>query len=403
MIAPEFPKNEKQRQAAVEKYKVLDTLPEESFDNITSLMAFVCDAPISLITLLDKDRNFLKSHYGIPISESPRPISFCGHAINSPQPITIVEDTRKDERFIGNPLVTEQGAIFYAGAPMIDSNGFALGTLCVYDTKPRSLTGAQQQALITMAKQVVNLFEQRYQNIKLLEIQEILKKRNEDLENFAHLVSHDLKSPLSNIVSLAELLEYDYKDKLDTKAVQYLELLKGSSQSAKNYVNGLLEYYKSDDLIQKEPEKINFPLLIEEMIKIIDTSRKVHFHYNKESQHLSANKAALLQVLINLVTNAIKYNRKAEVVIDIDLNETPDFYEFKVKDNGDGIPENSIDSIFHLFTTAASADRDGNAGTGIGLATVKKIVENLGGSIQVSSIEGEGSIFTFTISKALEQ
>jgi signal transduction histidine kinase len=135
------------------------------------------------------------------------------------------------------------------------------------------------------------------------------------------------------------------------------------------------------------------------MIKIIDTSRKVHFQYSKGSQNLNVNKAALLQVLINLVTNSIKYNRKAEVVIDIDLKETPDFYVFSVKDNSDGIAEKSFDSIFHLFATAASADRDGNAGTGIGLATVKKIVETLGGTIQVTSTEGEGSIFTFTIAK----
>ena len=168
MIPPKLPDNEKRRQFEVNKYQLLDTIPESSYDNITALMAYICDAPISLITLLDKDRNFLKSHYGLPFNESPRAISFCGHAINSQDAITIVEDSRKDERFHDNSLVTEHQAIFYAGAPLTNSEGFKLGTLCVYDTKPRKLTKEQQNALIAMAQQVTSLFEQRYQNFLLM-------------------------------------------------------------------------------------------------------------------------------------------------------------------------------------------------------------------------------------------
>lgn len=167
MIAPKLPDNEKERQLEVEKYQILDTLPEESFDSITALMAYICDAPISLVTLLDGDRNFLKSHHGVPFNESPRDISFCGHAINSQHHVTIVEDSRKDERFHDNPLVTEHQAVFYAGATLTNPNGYKLGTLCVYDTKPRKLSDKQLDALTTLAKQVSYLFEQRYQNIKL--------------------------------------------------------------------------------------------------------------------------------------------------------------------------------------------------------------------------------------------
>ncbi len=111
MKLPEFPANEKKRQAAVDKYQLLDTLPEDQYDDITSLMSYICDAPISLITLLDKERNFLKSHHGVPFNESPREISFCGHAINSEDPITIIEDARVDNRFFDNPLVTDYNAI----------------------------------------------------------------------------------------------------------------------------------------------------------------------------------------------------------------------------------------------------------------------------------------------------
>ena len=144
MIAPKLPKNEKQRLKAVKEYKLLDTLPEEDFDNITNLVANICDVPISLITLLDADRNFLKSHYGIPFNESPRNISFCGHAILENNSIFIVEDATKDQRFYNNPLIKDHNVKFYAGVPLINPEGFPLGTLCVYDVKPKKLTKHQK-------------------------------------------------------------------------------------------------------------------------------------------------------------------------------------------------------------------------------------------------------------------
>lgn len=99
MQSPKLPSNERLRLDKLSEYKLLDTLPEEEFDNITSLVATICDAPVSLITLLDKDRNFFKSHHGIPFRESPRDISFCGHAILGNDPIFIINDARLDERF----------------------------------------------------------------------------------------------------------------------------------------------------------------------------------------------------------------------------------------------------------------------------------------------------------------
>lgn len=399
MIAPVLPKNEKYRQIALEKYGILDTLPEESYDNITSIISYICDVPIALIALIDKDRNFLKSHYGVPFNESPREISFCGHAINSDDPLTIITDSRKDERFKGNPLVDEHQAIFYAGAQLIDSDGFKLGTLCVYDTKPRELTSEQKDALLAMSKQVVNLFEQRYQNLKLTQLSDKLEKRNEDLKKFASVVSHDLKSPLANIISLTELLEDGNKDKLNEESLQYLEYLKTSSYSLRDYIDGILKFYKSDDIIKDGKTEIQINHLLEELKRITDFEHKVTFNISSDVQLISANETALMQILINLITNAIKYNSKPEIIIDIVITEEESFYNFVVKDNGDGIPKNFLDKIFDLFTVVGVEDRDGNVGTGIGLATVKKIVRNLGGAISVTSTEQVGSTFTFSISK----
>lgn len=159
MISPQLPSNETQRLAEVKKYDLLDTLPEEQYDNLTSLVASICDTPISLITLMDFDRNFLKSHFGVDLTESPRDISFCGHAILDEKDVFIIEDAREDIRFHDNPLIEENGVVFYAGAPLINELGYALGTVCVYDIKPRKLTDKQINLLKLMAKQVVSLFE----------------------------------------------------------------------------------------------------------------------------------------------------------------------------------------------------------------------------------------------------
>jgi len=399
MIAPEFPKNEKQRQAALEKYKILDTLPEESYDNITALMSYICDVPISLITLLDKDRNFLKSHFGVPFNESPRNTSFCGHAINAESQVTIIEDARKDERFIDNPLVSEFQAIFYAGAALVDSNGFKLGTLCIYDHKPRQLSSQQIDALVALSKQVVKLFEQRLQNIKLLKYQDILSKRNDNLKNFARLVSHDLKSPLSNIISLTELLEDENKDKLNEDSLQYIEYLKTSSNILRDYIDGLLKFYNSDDVLLKKREDVKTKSLFQELKTITNIDANTSLIFNTEVDTLFINKSALMQILINLITNAIKYNSKPKAIIDISLVETKTHYQFEVKDNGNGIPKDFSVKIFDLFSVVGTLDKYGNKGTGIGLATVKKIIEDLQGDISVTSVIDKGSVFKFTLPK----
>ncbi len=399
MIAPELPKNESERQRAVNKYELLDTLPEESYDNITALMAHICDVPISLVTLLDKERNFLKSHHGFPLNESPRNISFCGHAINSDAPITIVEDSRVDKRFHDNPLVTDHNAIFYAGATLINSDGYKLGTLCVYDTKPRTLTEAQKKALLAMAKQVTNLFEQRYQNIKLTELKDKLKKRNQNLKKFAKIVSHDLKSPLANITSLTELLAAENKGHLNAESEKYLDYLKSSAFSLKNYIDGLLTYYESEELNENRTQEVVVQDFFNELKNIVDPDQNIHFKLEENCKVIVTNKSALMQVFVNLVTNAKKYNKKEEIKVSIKVRENDTRYLFSVNDNGEGIPKDYLDKIFNLFSIVGTQDRYGKIGSGIGLASVKNIISKLGGEIEVDSEIGVGSTFKFSIQK----
>lgn len=166
-MIPPRPKNEKQRLKVLWEYAVLDTVPEEVFDDLTELAARICEAPIALITLVDENRQWFKSKVGVTLNETSRDISFCAHAINQPD-LFIVPDATRDERFSQNPLVTTSPKVrFYAGAPLITPDGYALGSLCVIDTVPRELRPDQKQGLRILARHVVTQLELRRRSREL--------------------------------------------------------------------------------------------------------------------------------------------------------------------------------------------------------------------------------------------
>jgi signal transduction histidine kinase len=402
MISPPIPDNEHLRQAAVEKYRLLDTMPEESYDNITSIISTICDAPISLITLVDKNRTFIKSRNGLDMSESPRDTSFCGHAIACNEEVMIVPDAREDKRFKGNPLVEGFKAIFYAGAPLIDKNGYKLGTLCVYDHQPRTLTEKQVDALKAMAKQVMSLFEERFQTFELQKMKEQVEVRNQELKDFAGIVSHDLKAPLSNIIMITDLLRKGEKN-LSKQSDQYLGYLKESSNSMSRYIDGMLQFYRSEELVSEDYDDVSYVDLIEEVIAmtVMDESVEVRYIPEKDTT-LITNEIALKQILINLISNAVKYSDKDHTNIDIKLIKHQEEYELTLRDNGSGIAPENINSVFKLFYVAAKQDRNGKQGTGIGLATVARLLEHMDGRITVDSQLGAWTEFKIHLPKKVK-
>jgi len=167
MVTPKPMKNEATRVAALHNYAILDTEPEQSFDDLVLLASFICKTPIALISIVDEDRQWFKSKVGVSISETPREIAFCATAIQQPD-VFVVPDTLKDERFRDNPLVvSEPNVRFYAGAPLIDGEGNALGTICVIDRIPREFGPDQQAALKALSRLVLAQLELR-RNLMLL-------------------------------------------------------------------------------------------------------------------------------------------------------------------------------------------------------------------------------------------
>ena len=170
------PYDENARLAALDEYKVFDTESEQSFDDLTELAAFICDAPVSLVSLVGRDRQFFKAARNLDIRETSREISFCAHALRSSDPM-MVPDATQDHRFTDNPFVTpNDGVRFYAGAPIVNPNGQVLGTVCVIDYQPRTLETAQLKALQALARQATLLLEHRRLNALHEATSEILNK-----------------------------------------------------------------------------------------------------------------------------------------------------------------------------------------------------------------------------------
>jgi two-component system NtrC family sensor kinase len=155
------------RLAALDRYAILDTDPEQSFDDLVILASYICKTPIALLSLLDDHRQWFKSTVGVQVRETPLEMSICAHAIKQ-EDLFIVPDTLQDARFRENPMVVGEPHIrFYAGAPLINEDGFALGTLCVLDRQPRELDLEQKQALKSLRQLALKQMELR-RNLQLL-------------------------------------------------------------------------------------------------------------------------------------------------------------------------------------------------------------------------------------------
>ncbi|MFV8335535.1 sensor histidine kinase [Flavobacterium sp. RSP29] len=403
MIAPKKYILEEERIKLLESYSILDTLPEAEYDNLTLIASQICGTPIALITFLDEERQWFKSHTGLDISETPRDYSFCAYAINDPENIFIIPDARNDVRFHDNPIVAgQENVVFYAGVPLTNEDGMPLGTICVIDHKPKVLTPDQIRSLKALSVQTMKLLELRLKKLQLEKTLEALEKKNQELDRFAYIAAHDLKSPLANISGLSDVFIDNYNEIIDEEGREIIHLIKTSSFKLREMIDSLLAYSKSNILQKENNSEVSISVLEREFSNLFIFKNNCSITFKSNVSFLLINKSAIEQILLNLVTNAIKYNDKENIEIEIEIIEESDCYKIAVSDNGPGISEEFHNVIFEIFEVVSTVDRYGVKGNGIGLATVKKIVEAFDGTINVESEMGKGSKFMFTLSRVPE-
>ena len=225
------------------------------------------------------------------------------------------------------------------------------------------------------------------ENIKLLQ------RKNDELDQFAHIVSHDLKAPLRGIDNVITWIEEDHSTELPPKISEYIQLIKGRLLRAESMIRGILAYARVG---KESPDKefINLNVLMQDISENLVLRPGLKLHFQNDLPEIYSEKIPLQQVLANLISNAIKYHDKANGYIKVYVKNANNHYEFFVEDNGPGISKNYHEKIFAIFQTLQ--ERDSFESTGVGLAIVKKILDDRNQKISLTSEPGKGSIFSFT-------
>jgi signal transduction histidine kinase len=404
------PDDEDARLAKLHGYDILDTEAEASFDEITKLASTICGTPIALVSLIDKDRQWFKSRFGLEAAETHRDLAFCAHAILDPQRPLIVQDTLRDPRFSDNPLVTGDPNIrFYAGSPLLAPTGEALGTLCVIGRQPASLSAEQAEALRVLANQVVIQLELRaalkasIEKAKHIEESRraldltvaMLSSANAELDDFAYAAAHDLKAPLRVIGNAARWLEEDLSDDLTADMRENLRLIRGRVDRMNKLLDDLLHYARIGSVHDKSSSEIVAgDVLMENVLALVGSREGFTVSVGDGFSSLRVHRLPLQQILTNLIDNAIKHHDNTVGKVDVTVQRGDGHYLFSVRDDGPGIPPRFHDKIFKKFQTLKP--RDQVEGSGMGLAFVRKIIDQYGQKIIVDSSEGRGSDFRFT-------
>lgn len=414
--------SEEARLRALQQYQILDTAPEEAFDKLVNLASYICNAPISLISLLDENRQWFKAKKGLNITETDRELAFCDHAIRDEQ-LMIVKDASKDERFATNPLVTRDPNIrFYAGIPLITPDKHALGTLCVIDKVPRELTESQQEALSILAEQVMTQLELRRQNWLLQrqykkelrkkeEIDRLLQERNllvanleasnELKDRIFMLIGHDLRNPLNNLSLLLDLVGSNPQKLIER--IDFLLNIKKALNAASLTLENLLAWGMAQhDKNILTPKPLPLRPLTEELVEALqqDAGRKQNelIIDIPDSLSVKADPFALKTVMRNLLTNANKFTSRGTIVVSASSSATNTVVE--IQDTGLGI---SSDHMAELFCWTKKVSRKGTSnekGSGVGLLMSRDLTEMMQGQLSLSSKPGKGTMAAITLPTA---
>jgi signal transduction histidine kinase len=388
--------DERARLDALARYDILDTSPEEAFDDLVALAAELCGAPVSLMTLVDSDRVFHKAAAGADPGDVPREESFCTHAIAG-DGLMVVPDTAADPRFAGNPNVTHGlGVRFYAGAPLVTPEGAAIGSLCVIDRHPRELTPDQERALRALSRAVVAQLELRRQNERLRALDRLK-------DELVAVVAHDLRTPLTSIRGYVDMLLAGDAGPLTETQQRFLGVVDRNSGRLERLTGDLLllARYEAGEL-ELDLRPIDVAAVVRDAAEAArPAAEAVGIGLEVEIDDvpsLRADRERLGQLLDNLVSNAVKFT-PAGGRIALALRRAPGGcgVAIEVADSGPGIPADEQPLLFERFYRARGATEARVPGTGLGLAIAKTIADGHGGTIAVESREGDGATFRVTL------
>ncbi len=400
MPAAPFPPDESQRIQTLLRCHVLDTDPEPEFDDLTRIAAAICETPIALVSLLDRDRQWFKSHHGLDATETPRDQAFCGYAILADDPL-VVEDASLDPRFVDNPLVTGPPHIrFYAGYPLKLSSGEALGTLCVIDVRPHSLSAQQLDTLRALAIQASSQLELRYTIEKLNHARAEADEANQAKSLFLANMSHELRTPLTAILGFAELLTDDLESKASEATLEAVDTIYKNGRHLLTLLNDLLDLSRIEaGKMSIERIPTNLDQLVGEVVDLLKPRANAKgltldcVLDPKLPGAIITDPTRLRQILINLAGNSIKFTERGGVKIEIGYDPHAQDLTIQVEDTGVGMTPEQLERVlqFETFCQGDVATTRRYGGSGLGLRISHLLAQLLGGTIEINSQSGTGT------------
>ena len=397
------PQQEAIRLAAIERYEIFDTPPEETFDRIVAIVSALFGTPMALITFVDRERSWHKAEVGMGIAEMPRADEMCDRVISRDGPF-IIPDAQVAPPELVQPMLNF-GLRFYAGAPLRTYDGVKIGTLCAIDPEPHQVTESQQQILLDLAKVVIDELELRLAARKMAAADAELRRLNQELEfssrnksEFLASMSHELRTPLNGILGASELLDQGLFGDLNPKQREYVGDIRQSGTHLLRLIEDVLDLSRIEaGQFELHREPIEVAALMHSCASVVRglaSSRSLELSVVLPDTPLllEVDRRRITQVACNFLSNALKFSPAGGRVVFRAWREAGEAV-IAVEDEGVGIPAELQERIFEKFYRV-STDQEG---TGLGLPLAKQLLELHGGRIWLESESGSGSRFYFAL------
>ncbi|MEO7753076.1 MAG: GAF domain-containing sensor histidine kinase [Terracoccus sp.] len=384
------------REAQLRLYEVLDSGPPRDLQALVHLAAQICHVPRAALNLITATEQHQIATAGFAPSVCAREDSMCAVVLDEPD-IVVVRDASADLRFRENPFVNGEIASvrFYASTPLTTPDGVVIGRLCVFDEAPRDLTAQQQRGVVALAERVVDLLELRRRSreleaslASLTAVRDELKRSNDQLAHFAGQISHDLRTPLTAIMSSAELLCQEPAVQADPGLAPLAQTAHRASLRMAGMLDGILAHALVGSGLAVTETDLNLVLgdVLEDLTPQLRASRAHVVVGSLPTVRVDARH--FYSVLLNLVSNAVKFTRPgATPEVRIESRHLDGVHRITVSDDGIGLDEHDQETAFRLFGRLnPSID-----GSGIGLTTARRVVEAHGGRIGIDSTVGHGA------------
>lgn len=390
-----IPQNEMERLLSLAELDLDYAELSENFNDLTRLAAKVAGTEISLINLIDSYTQWTVSRHGLDLQQLPREDSVCQHTIMSESrfevPDLSLDDRFKEKSYVKSPLSLR----YYFGVPITDSEGHHIGALCVLDKGHKTMSPEKTELLKIIADQVMNRI-QTYQAIRNLQSQ--VKQANETKNK----VAHDIRGPLAGIIGLSDIIARQGNNNNLSEVLEFIQLIHKSSRSLLELADEILtEEQQCRKLTENEMNLDIFKCKLDDLYNVQAKNKGVNLqiHLMEGNNQSPFQKNKLLQIAGNLISNAIKFTPESgtvKVTLGLIENESDKQLQLTISDTGTGISQETLNQL--AAGNSSSADGTcGEKGYGFGLALVKHLVKNLGGTMEIHNLVGSGACFTVTL------